>query len=123
MLPCDTGCRTAVQEGRHQTEAAEQRSASPRLRQQEDMSRRFEEFFDEPSELRDNIVQHVNAEAGRRGGADFDLREVRFPIDFDALENTVRSVLQQQLDVLAEIIWRYRADVLLLSGRPSRLPI
>jgi hypothetical protein len=26
------------------------------------------------------------------------------------------------LDALAEVVWRYRADVLLLSGRPSRLP-
>jgi hypothetical protein len=83
---------------------------------------KFGDFFDDPNVPSDLVIDHLNAEVARRGGVGFDLREVEFPIDMDAIETTVRSVLQPMLDVLAEVIWRYRADVLLISGRPSRLP-
>ncbi|MEQ9198774.1 MAG: virulence factor SrfB, partial [Rhodospirillales bacterium] len=71
----------------------------------------------------DDVVNHLNNEVEKRGGTGFDLRQVTFPVDLDALEQTARSVLQPILDVMAEIAWRYRCDLMLVSGRPSRLPM
>lgn len=71
----------------------------------------------------DDVVNHLNNEVEKRGGSGFDLRQVTFPVDLDALEQTARSVLQPILDVMAEISWRYRCDLMLVSGRPSRLPM
>ena len=34
----------------------------------------------------------------------------------------MRSVFLEMLQALSEIVYRYRADLLILSGRPSRLP-
>jgi hypothetical protein len=82
----------------------------------------FAVLFAEGKAPSDSIVAWVNEEVARRGGTGFDLRQVKFAVDFEALERTVRSVLQPMLEVLAEIVWRYRTDVVLVSGRPSRLP-
>jgi hypothetical protein len=82
----------------------------------------FAELFAEGKAPSPTIVGWVNEEVARRGGTSFDLAQVKFPVDFEHLERTVRSVLQPMLEVLSEIIWRYRTDVVLVSGRPSRLP-
>ena len=65
-------------------------------------------------------VRHVLA-----GGSDFDLRSVRVSLDLNRLH---RFFLEDQLEIcktiqaLCEIVWLYDCDMLLLSGRPSRLP-
>ncbi|MDF2765934.1 MAG: hypothetical protein K0S81_2928 [Rhodospirillales bacterium] len=68
------------------------------------------------------LVDWVNSEVARRGGAGFDLGRMEFALDLDQVALTVRSVLAPMLGALAELVWRYRCDLLLLSGRPSRLP-
>jgi hypothetical protein len=83
----------------------------------------FDDIFRNGNRPSDDIITHLNTEVERRGGSGFDLREVTFPVDLDALEQTARSVLQPILDVMAEIVWRYGCDLLLVSGRPSRLPM
>ena len=82
----------------------------------------FPELFAEGKAPSPTILAWVNDEIARRGGTGFDLSQVKFTVDFGHLERTVRSVLQPMLEVLSEIIWRYRTDVVLVSGRPSRLP-
>src|SRR5262249_54611421 len=82
----------------------------------------FSELFAEGKSPSNTIVNWVNEEVARRGGAGFELGQVKFSIDFEHLERTGRSVLQPMLDVLSEIIWRDRSAVVLVSGRPSRLP-
>jgi hypothetical protein len=83
---------------------------------------KFDDMFVEGRRPGPSVVAWVNDEVARRGAKGFDLRNVEFPVDFDGLERTVRSVFQPMLDALAEIAWSYRSDILLLAGRPSRLP-
>ena len=45
-----------------------------------------------------------------------------FPVDLPALDKTVRAEMARVLRSLAEIVHAYDCDILLLSGRPSRLP-
>lgn len=71
----------------------------------------------------EGVIARLNAEVERRGGTGFDLRALAFPVDLDAIEQTARGVFQPILEALAEIVWRYRCDLLLVSGRPSRLPM
>ncbi len=84
--------------------------------------RPFADFFagDEPPP--DFLIDHVNAEIRKAGADGFDLRRVEFPVDPASLDVTVRAVFKDMLEALAEMVWRYRCDLLLLSGRPSRLP-
>lgn len=67
-------------------------------------------------------VDYVNAEVQKAGVADFDLRLVELPVDIPEIDRTVRSVFLEMLQTLGEMVWRFRCDLMLLSGRPSRLP-
>ena len=71
---------------------------------------------------REEVVSFVNEAARKRGAKDFDLKATVFPIDLPGLDKTVRAEMARVLAPLAEIVHAYDCDVLLLSGRPSRLP-
>ncbi len=82
----------------------------------------FNEFLGEDRGGSAALVDWFNTEVGKHGGAGFDLSRMEFAVDLSQIAQTVRSVLGPMLEVLAEIVWCYRCDLLLLSGRPSRLP-
>lgn len=84
--------------------------------------RPFASFFTADSKPNDAVVAYINQEAARQGARGFDLQQVIFLVDDAETDRVVRSVFQEMLRALSEVVWRYRADVLLLAGRPSRLP-
>src|SRR3546814_5079777 len=67
-------------------------------------------------------VEYVNAEVRRAGVEDFDLRLLELPVDVPEIDRTVSSGFLEMLQTLGAMVWRYRCDLMLLSGRPSRLP-
>lgn len=70
-----------------------------------------------------SAVAHVNRTVRDEGtGIGFDLAQVELPATFREIDRTVRSVVQDLLRACAEIVYRARADLLILSGRPSRMP-
>lgn len=82
----------------------------------------FWDFFEASAKPHDDLIFFVNNRAIERGGIDFDLREVSFALNFGEIAETVRSVIGFTLAALCEAVRAYHCDVLLLSGRPSRLP-
>jgi hypothetical protein len=84
--------------------------------------RPYESFFASGSRPSDEVVTFVNEAARKRGAKDFDLKATIFPVDLPGLDKTVRAEMGRVLAPLAEIVHAYDCDVLLLSGRPSRLP-
>ncbi len=84
--------------------------------------RSYDSFFPGGAKPSDEVVTFVNDAARKRGAKDFDLRTTEFPVDLPALDKTVRAEMGRVLAPLAEIVHAYDCDVLLLSGRPSRLP-
>jgi len=85
-------------------------------------TRMFASFFDGTAAGNDMVVAYVNQEAEKLGAKGFDLSATAFPVDLAEIDRTVRSVFLEMLQALGEVVWRCRTDVLLLSGRPSRLP-
>lgn len=57
-----------------------------------------------------------------RGGHDLSLAGIEVPLDFDGVAEATRSVLSGVFDNICEALHRFDCDVVLLSGRPSRLP-
>ena len=84
--------------------------------------RSYDSFFPGGAKPSQEVVTFVNDAARKRGARDFDLRATEFPIDLVELDKTVRAEMARVLAPLAEIVHAYDCDVLLLSGRPSRLP-
>ena len=84
--------------------------------------RAFADFFAAETRPSDRVLDYLRAAVREEGVADFDLDAVLFDISMDALSRTVRLVMGEILADLSEVIHALDCDVLLLSGRPSRLP-
>ena len=69
-----------------------------------------------------DVVGYVERKTREVLGVGFDLAKVEIPIRFKDIDRTVRSVVLGLLQACAEIVNRARADLLILSGRPSRMP-
>ena len=68
------------------------------------------------------VVEFVERKTREAGGSGFELAKVEIPVRYPDIDRTVRSVVLDLLRACAEIVYRARADLLILSGRPSRMP-
>ncbi|HWL68158.1 MAG TPA: virulence factor SrfB, partial [Geminicoccus sp.] len=68
------------------------------------------------------VRQHFLRAAERAGALGLDLDEIPFTVDPAAMAGAVHSVASGMLEDLCDVIRAYDCDVLLLTGRPSRMP-
>jgi hypothetical protein len=85
-------------------------------------TRRFGEFFGPDNQPSADLLAYFNAELAKLGARDFKLEEMVFDVSLPDIDRTIRSVFLEMLQALGEIVYRYRCDILILSGRTSRLP-
>jgi len=92
-------------------------------------TRTFREFFGrDGAAARDadlpnkRLLDFLEEPARRRGAKAFSLAECSFTADFAVVEQVVESVLDVAIDNLSEAIHEFDCDVVLLSGRPTKLP-
>ena len=71
----------------------------------------------------ETIAREFDAMAARAGARDFQLADSVISATAEEINATIRSVLARALEDFAEIITKLDCDVLLISGRPSRLPV
>ena len=82
-----------------------------------------------PEEFRQNAAEHfqvlsyVNAEAQNRGAQSFDLLKTSISFDVTAIRRAISTTMTHSLEHLCDVIRAYDCDVLLLTGRPTRLPV
>lgn len=80
-------------------------------------------FFAPDSQPSASVIEGIERAVREAGaGADFKLLSVSVSVDLEDIDNVVRSLVETMLRALTEVTWHYRADLLLLSGRPSRFP-
>jgi hypothetical protein len=75
-----------------------------------------------PTPLEGRILDYVDAAAASWGAAGFRLAQVEIAVDFARIKNAVETTLGGIFDNIAEAVNHFDCDVVLLSGRPSRLP-
>jgi hypothetical protein len=68
------------------------------------------------------IEGYLSEEASRRGGKPFDIGAVEIIYDYAVVKDAIVSVLDNIFNNIAEALNHFDCDVVLLSGRPSRLP-
>lgn len=66
-------------------------------------------------------LRYLDAQAATAGAHGFQVAEVEIAPDIGKIEAAIASVMGPVLSDLCEVVWTYDCDVLLLSGRPSRL--
>jgi len=84
--------------------------------------RRLADCFAAGQEPTPEARRYLEAEAAILCSAAFDLDEVEFTMTPRAMAKSVEAVLETVLLDLCEVVAAYDCDVVLLSGRPSRLP-
>jgi hypothetical protein len=68
------------------------------------------------------ILDYVEHAAAEWGAKNFKLADVHVPVDFERIRGAVEATLGEVFDNIAEAVHHFDCDVVLLSGRPSRLP-
>lgn len=84
--------------------------------------RRFADFFNPDNSPSADLLSYFNNELAKLGAKDFRIQDMEFAISLPDIDRTIRSVFLEMLQALGEIVYRYRCDILILSGRTSRLP-
>ncbi len=72
--------------------------------------------------LPDALIAYLEEAAAALGAADFRLADVTLHYTREDVDAAAREVFQQVLSNMAEVIDHLGVDVVLLTGRPSRLP-
>ena len=73
--------------------------------------------------LSDRLLNFIEAPMRKRGASDFTLADCVIEITRDRVDGVVRDVLSKALANMVEIVDHLGCDVVLLSGRPSRMPV
>ena len=66
-------------------------------------------------------ASYLEAACAQGGGIGFLVGEVEISVEAARMDAVVRGVLGRVIADLCEVVWHYDCDVLLLSGRPTRL--
>ncbi len=70
-----------------------------------------------------HVRAYLEREAERRGAQDFTIDDVVVTMEPARIAASVNAVIGTMLDDLSDLVRAYNCDLLLLSGRPSRLPV
>ena len=70
-----------------------------------------------------NVIGFINEAARQAGATDFDVLETAINVDLLSIHRTVEfgTEINRVLEALCELVYVYNCDVLLLTGRPSKL--
>jgi hypothetical protein len=69
------------------------------------------------------ILNYLLTPVREKGVKDFELADVKVAVDFQVIADSARTVLREVFDNISEALHVFDPDVVLLSGRPTRLPV
>lgn len=81
----------------------------------------FGKFFTPPNPPA-KVISFIDKAVRQAGGTEFSLQRLELEVNMAEIHKTVRNTIDPIMGSLSEIIHLYDCDLLLLSGRPSRLP-
>ncbi len=69
------------------------------------------------------VLEYFEDIVRKAGGAAFSIRETKLTQDFESLGRSVTAVMGDILSFLGSVIYHFDCDLMLVTGRPSRLPV
>ena len=69
------------------------------------------------------LIKYLEVPIHNQFEIDWKLSDCSIPINYENITEIVKSVMKNALDNMIEVIDHFGADVVLLTGRPSRLPM
>jgi len=69
-----------------------------------------------------DVTGFIEDQLPNRAEVDLRLGEIRIPFSFESLRHAIQEPLEAVMDNLCEAVGHFDCDIVILSGRPSRLP-
>lgn len=85
--------------------------------------RTFDSFFVNYPRPNQQLVDYINNEFIKEGCTDFDIENIIWDLDNVNTDKVVKDVVEKMIGDLCGIVSQYNCDYVLLSGRPSLLPV
>ena len=85
--------------------------------------RSFESFFVNYPHPNAQLVEYINSVFREDGAEGFDIEKVVWTLDGEGTDKVVKDVVEKMIGDLCGIVSQYECDYVLLSGRPSQLPV
>lgn len=84
----------------------------------------LEDIFEEYEKPRTRLIQYINSKIiNKTGLEDYDILKVKINLQKSEVNSSIEDVIGDVLKQLSYLVSFFDVDILLLSGRPSRLPI
>lgn len=85
---------------------------------------KISDVFEEFEKPKSRLIPYINKKIGNRTGVeDYDIQDIIIYIDKGAVNSGIKDVMGDVLKQLSFLVSHFDCDLLLLSGRPSRLPV
>lgn len=85
---------------------------------------KIKDVFKEFEEPKNRLIEYINKKIRNQSDlSDYDIREVDIQIDVHQINEGIQDILNEVLKQLSFLVAHFDCDLLLLSGRPSRLPV
>ena len=81
------------------------------------------DVFSESEMPAQELLEYLDRALAQKGIDGFKLQDLSFPVDIQRLAKTITKVMGNNLRALTDVISAFGCDYLLLTGRPSRLPV
>ncbi len=94
--------------------SAEERSPEVRI---------FDSFFVNYSRPNQQLLNYLNKQFRDAGAKEFDIEAIIWELNGERTNKVVKDVVEKMIGDLSGIIAQYNCDFVLLSGRPSTLPV
>ncbi len=85
--------------------------------------RTFDSLFINYPRPNQQLINYLNKEIRQAGAPEFDLEKVVWELDGERTNKVVKDVVEKMIRDLSGIIAQYNCDYVILSGRPSTLPV
>ena len=85
---------------------------------------KISEVFEEYEKPKSQLIPYINSKIiNRTGVGSYDIQDVVIKIDRKSIDSGIEDVMGNVLQQLSFLVSHFDCDLLLLSGRPSRLPV
>jgi hypothetical protein len=83
----------------------------------------LEDVFKKYPKPESSLLEYIDEKISKETGIDFSICNVVFNLNPLQINHGIKDVMNEVLDQLGHLISKFDCDLILLSGRPSRLPI
>ena len=85
--------------------------------------RSFDSLFMNYPRPNQQLINYINKELQKTGATDFDIEKTTWELEGERTNKVVKDVVEKMIRDMAGIIAQYNCDYVILSGRPSTLPV